>query len=205
MVKKKSYKDGRTKWFETHKEEKKLYQIWIGIRRRAGGNRYKKDPKDRHAKIYVNLTVCPEWDDWLVFYDWAKNNGWKSGLTIDRIDNEKGYFPDNCRWVSREENNRNRRCVNKYLYNGQMLTLPQIAQINNVPRGRLYDRIVKFGCSLEDAINKPLQAKPSEYTKEERKTRNINIKKDRLSGMCLKDLSKKYNLSIRVISNIINS
>lgn len=198
------YKDGRTKWFKAHPEEKRLYQIWIGIRRRAGGNRYKKDTADRHAKIYANLSVAPEWNDWLVFYNWSIANGWKAGLTIDRIDNNKGYSPENCRWVSREENNRNRRCVKKYLYKGELLTIPQIARINNIPKGRLFDRIIRHGYSLEDALNKPLQSKPSDYTKEEREVRDKNIKKYIQNGCSLKELAQKYNLHERTIWTIIN-
>lgn len=152
------YKDGRTKILSRNKEEKRLYQTWIGIRRRAGGNRFKKNPDDRHAKIYSHLTVTPEWNDWLIFYNWAKNNGWQPGLTIDRIDNKKGYYPENCRWISRAENNRNRQCVNKYEHNGQLLTLPQIAAIYNIPRERMYNRVVKYGYSIEDAITKPVKS-----------------------------------------------
>lgn len=153
-----SYKDGRTKWLSEHPAERKLYQIWIGIRRRAGGNRFKRDTQDRHAKTYCVLTVAEEWNDWLVFYEWAINNGWKEGLTIDRIDNNKGYSPKNCRWISLAENNRNRRCVKKYMYNGELLTLPQIAEINNIPKDRLYNRVVNYGYSVEDAVNIPVKS-----------------------------------------------
>lgn len=151
------YKDGRTKWFLSHPEEKRLYQIWIGIRRRAGGNRYKKDPCDRHAKIYSHLTVDPKWNDWLAFYDWAKNNGWEPNLTIDRIDNDKGYNPENCRWVSKKENNRNRRCVVYYDWYGKKLTLGQIAEKENfnardIERAR--NRIKNYGYSVYDAFYK---------------------------------------------------
>lgn len=152
------YKDGRTKWFRTHPNEKRLYQIWIGIRRRAGGNRFKKDINDRHAKIYSHLTVAPEWNDWLVFYNWALKNGWEPSLTIDRINNEKGYSPDNCRWVSRAENNRNRGCVKKYLYKGEYLTLAQIAQKTGTLETRLYNRIKNYGYSVEDAVNTPVKS-----------------------------------------------
>lgn len=153
-----SFKDGRTKWFQTHPNEKRLYQVWIGMRRRAGGNRFKKDINDRHAKTYLHLNVAKEWEDWLVFYDWALKNGWKPGLTIDRINNEKGYSPDNCRWVSRAENNRNRRCVKKYLYKGEYLTLAQIAQKTGTLEKRLYNRIKNYGYSIEDAVNTPVKS-----------------------------------------------
>lgn len=151
------YKDGRTKWFLSHPDEKRLYQIWIGIRRRAGGNRFKKDQTDRHAKIYSNLTVAPEWSDWLVFYDWAKNNGWKPGLTIDRINNNKGYSPENCRWVSKKDNNRNRRCVVYYDWYGEKLTLGQIAEkegfnARDIERAR--NRIKNYSYSVYDAFYK---------------------------------------------------
>lgn len=152
------YKDGRTNWFKNHIDEKRLYQIWIGIRRRAGGNKYKNNADDRHAKIYNDLTVTKEWDDWPVFYNWATTNGWKPGLTIDRIDNTKGYYPENCRWISHAENNRNRRCVRKFFYNGQYLTLAQIAKVTGGLESRLYNRIVNYGYSLEDAINKPVKS-----------------------------------------------
>lgn len=151
------YKDGRTKWLKEHLEEKRLYQTWIGMRRRAGGNRFKKDIYDRHAKIYSHLTVASEWNDWLVFYDWAKNNGWKPGLTIDRIDNNKGYSPDNCRWISKKENNRNRRCVVYYDWNGEKLTLGQIAEkegFNKRDIERARSRIKNYGYSVYDAFYK---------------------------------------------------
>ena len=151
------YKDGRKQYLEKHLEEKRLYQIWIGIRRRAGGNRFKKDTKDRHAKIYKNLNVAPEWNDWTTFYKWSKNNGWKPGLTIDRIDNDKGYYPDNCRWISRAENNRNRRCVIKYEWKGEKLTLNQIAEREGrapMAADRARTRIKKYGYSLYDAFYK---------------------------------------------------
>lgn len=151
------YKDGRTKWLKEHKAEKRLYQTWIGIRRRAGGNLFKKDTNNRHAKIYFHLTVAPEWNDWLVFYNWAKNNGWQPGLTIDRIDNNKGYSPNNCRWVSKKENNRNRQCVNYYDWHGKKLTLGQIAEeegFNQRDVERARNRIKKYGYSVYDAFYK---------------------------------------------------
>lgn len=151
------YKDGRTKWFLSHPDEKHLYQIWIGIRRRAGGNRYKTNSEDRHAKIYKHLSVYEGWNDWLVFYDWAKTNGWKPGLTIDRIENTKGYTPDNCRWVTRTENNRNRRCVKYYDWRGEKLTLGQIAEregFNERDVERARNRIMNYGYSVYDAFYK---------------------------------------------------
>lgn len=56
------------------------------------------------------VILCDEWrNDVSSFVKWGKNNGWERGLEIDRIDNDKGYFPENCRFVTRTENCRNQR------------------------------------------------------------------------------------------------
>ena len=150
-----AYKDGRTKDLAKDIGRKRLYYTWIGIRRRARAKCFSTRPLDRHKRIYENVDVCEEWNDWIVFEEWAKESGWATGLTIDRIDNNKGYFPGNCRWVSLAENNRNRRCVRKYLYNGEELTIGQIAKMTGVPEDRLYNRAVNYGYTIEDAVNKP--------------------------------------------------
>lgn len=51
------------------------------------------------------VVICDEWrDNFLVFYNWAINNGWKTGLQIDRIDNDGNYEPSNCQFITRKEN-----------------------------------------------------------------------------------------------------
>lgn len=83
-----------------------LYIVWSGMKQRC------VNPKHIHYNIYGGrgITVCKEWsEDFGVFEAWAINSGWKPGLEIDRIDNEKGYFPENCRIVTHAENVRNKR------------------------------------------------------------------------------------------------
>ena len=54
------------------------------------------------------ITICDEWfNSRITFFEWALNNGYDNSLTIDRIDNDKGYSPENCRWVSYETQNQN--------------------------------------------------------------------------------------------------
>ena len=72
-----------------------------------------------NAFSYANCTICDEWLDFRNFLNWSLANGWSPNppekLTIDRIDNEKGYSPDNCRWVNWHEQNKNRRMTEKQL------------------------------------------------------------------------------------------
>ena len=58
--------------------------------------------------------VCEEWRYFPNFYRWAMAHGYRDDLSIDRIDNERGYSPDNCRWATRSEQNKNRRMTEKW-------------------------------------------------------------------------------------------
>jgi hypothetical protein len=82
-----------------------LYMVWSDMKRRA------TNPKHQRAIDYVlrGITVCDEWLDFKNFSEWAEKNGYQQGLTIDRKDNDKGYCPDNCRFVTNAVNCRNSR------------------------------------------------------------------------------------------------
>ena len=72
------------------------------------------------------ITVCKEWrDDVEIFFKWAMDNGYEEGLSIDRIDNDKGYFPENCRWSSSKEQSNNRRTNYNVVLNGEKKTLSE--------------------------------------------------------------------------------
>lgn len=81
----------------------RLYRIWDAMCRRS---------QRKHAKrCYAGVKVCSEWSSYEAFAAWARANGYRDDLTIDRIDNLRGYEPSNCRWASYTQQNRNRRVV----------------------------------------------------------------------------------------------
>ena len=83
-----------------------LFPVWTQMRQRCD------NPQNHAYKWYGGrgIKVCEEWkSDFVPFYDWAMNNGWHKGLTVDRIDGNKDYCPENCRLVTHEVQQNNRR------------------------------------------------------------------------------------------------
>lgn len=85
----------------------------------------------KDIKVYQgrNITVCDEWNkDFMSFYNWSMENGYNDNLTIDRIDNENGYSPENCRWITNAEQQLNKRNTVKVLYNGEEIPLVELCR-----------------------------------------------------------------------------
>ncbi len=83
-----------------------LYRIWIAIRQRCN-NAKSFGYKNYGAR---GISICLEWDnDFKTFYDWSLFNGYKKGLSIDRINNDGNYEPSNCRWTTTTIQNCNKR------------------------------------------------------------------------------------------------
>lgn len=131
----------------------RLYNIWAGMKQRCSLE---------SCRAYKNyggrgIKVCEDWkNNFSAFYDWAIANGYKSNLTIDRINNDGDYCPENCRWATRQEQNNNTRYCHFVLINGQKLNLKQVSKQFNVPYSRLRMRILR-GMDIMDAIRTPKQ------------------------------------------------
>lgn len=125
------------------------------------------------SKNFVNygmrgITVCNEWlndekisygehshnttKGFLAFKEWAMNNGYADNLSIDRIDNNKGYSPDNCRWVTSKVQNNNKRNNLSITYKGKTQTLKQWCDELNLPYMKIFQRVVRLHWSVERAF-----------------------------------------------------
>lgn len=130
----------------------RLYRIWGDMKARCF---------NPNAISYPNyggkgITICDEWLTFPPFRDWAMSHGYDDALTVDRIDNSKGYSPSNCRWATVTEQANNRRTSHFVTYNGETLTLIQWARKLNVSYSLLFQR-VKCGWDFEKAITTPAQ------------------------------------------------
>jgi hypothetical protein len=82
--------------------DNKIYYAWNNIKERC----YNAKSKDYKNYGFRGITMCKEWkDDFISFYNWAKSNGYKDGLEIDRIDVNGNYIPNNCQFITSAENN----------------------------------------------------------------------------------------------------
>lgn len=137
---------------KTHgKSKTRLHTIWANMIQRCL-NVHNERYKDYGGR---GITVCEEWRKFESFYLWANANGYKNGLTIDRINNDKGYSPDNCRWATvKEQNNNTRKC--RYItYKGKAQTIKQWAEELNINYDTLISRINKLHWSIEKALSTP--------------------------------------------------
>lgn len=134
----------------------KLNRVWVAMRQRCN------NPKANEYKNYGGrgIKVCKEWDDvqngYDCFYEWAITNGYEEGLTIDRIDNNKGYSPDNCQWITHKEQQSNRSDNHFITYNGLTKTVSQWAEDLGIKRDVIFSRL-KYGWSEERALMTPVK------------------------------------------------
>lgn len=130
----------------------RLYHIWNGLIQRCFNP---NNPSwDRYGSRGIG--VCEEWQTFEPFFKWASANGYSDNLTIDRIDNNKGYSPDNCRWADVETQANNKRTNHYIEYCGKTMTLAQWAKHIGVNPKTLATRLQR-GWSVEKTLTTPLK------------------------------------------------
>lgn len=129
----------------------RLYQIWQGMRGRCYN---KHDPRyERYGGR--GITVCDEWREFARFCEWSKKNGYQDNLTIDRINNDEGYRPDNCRWATNETQANNRESNIKITIGNSERTLTQWCEIFRVDYRTTLSRYNRNGfLSIDDLFNR---------------------------------------------------
>ncbi len=129
---------------KTHGETySRLYDIWKAMRYRCNN----KEHKDYEHYGARGIEVCDEWmKSYDIFKEWALNNGYNETLTIDRINVNGNYEPDNCRWATRKEQGRNRRNNKLMLFNGKIMTQSEVCEITGLSKkqvGMRYETLNK--------------------------------------------------------------
>lgn len=130
-----------------------IYYVWCAMKQRCNN---KNNPK---YKLYGGrgIKVCQEWEqDFTSFLNWALNNGYMVGLTLDRIDGNSNYCPENCRWTTITGQNHNLSSNRNITFNGITMCLNAWAKKLNINPNTLYARIVKKGWSIKRALTTPI-------------------------------------------------
>ena len=125
----------------THNMSKtRLYRCWQDMKNRC------YNPSRKKYKIYGGrgIIVCSEWkNSFENFSDWSLRNSYKEGLSLDRIDVNGNYCPENCRWTTMKEQNNNRRNNHKITINNETKNLCEWLEIFKMDSGSFYYKLKK--------------------------------------------------------------
>ena len=127
----------------------RLYYLWSNMKARC------YNPKADSFKYYggKGIKVCEEWKkNFVEFYKWSIENGYRDDLTIDRINNNKNYSPDNCKWATMKEQQNNRGNNHTLFFNGESHTLAEWADILGIKYSYLHDRL-RRGWNMDKIIS----------------------------------------------------
>lgn len=131
----------------------RLYKIYNGMKHRC------YNPKNYKYKNYGGrgITICQEWqEDFINFYTWAINNNYADNLSIDRINANGNYEPDNCRWVNMKTQQNNRTNNHLLTFGNETHSINEWAEILNIKRETIKSRLF-LGWSISKALTTPVR------------------------------------------------
>ena len=131
----------------------KLYRIWKGLKSRC----YTKTNPNYKYYGGRGIKVCDEWlSDYMNFYNWSITNDYQNDLSLDRIDNDGNYEPNNCRWTTAKEQANNKR-NNRYItIDDETKTLTQWCEQYDINYTTVRTRLDDFHWNIIDALTKPV-------------------------------------------------
>lgn len=139
-----------------------IYHVW----REMCGRCFNPSCKSYHNYGGRGITVCDEWkDDFVAFKDWAFANGYEIGLSIDRINNDGNYEPDNCRWTDVKTQANNTRGCHIVEIDGVKKNISQWCEIYKISPSIVYSRIDVYKWDPVKAIMTPLKKRGSRKKK----------------------------------------
>lgn len=147
---------GKGRGFKSHGESHtRLHNIWCDMHKRC-----------KHHRMYAGrgVKVCDEWAEYENFARWARENGYSETLTIERIDVNGNYCPDNCKWIEFAKQARNRTTTKWVTYKGREMSLSEAAEIAGIPYKQVHARIKK-GWSVDKALSEPIRGKSALHKK----------------------------------------
>lgn len=130
----------------------RLYRIWSGMKDRCC------NPKSKYWDRYGarGIAICQEWLGFQEFYNWSIAHGYSKNLTLDRIDNDKGYSPENCRWATYSEQENNRRNNRILEFYGESHTVAEWSRIVGIDQ-RIIGQRIFYGWSIERALTQKVR------------------------------------------------
>lgn len=130
----------------------KLYGVWAAMKRRCF------NPNAAYYADYGGrgITVCDEWLEYPAFKEWAITTGYAEGMSIERIDVDKGYSPSNCAWIPLKEQNRNKRLTIHLDYQGRSYTIKELSELTGLSERTIEGRY-RRGWDIEKIVSTPKQ------------------------------------------------
>lgn len=129
----------------------RLYRIWAGMKQRCENINRRDYPKYGGSGV----TVCEEWHDYMTFRKWAISHGYDDTKSIDRIDNNGGYSPRNCRWVGFQAQQNNKLNSSLLTIDGVTKTATEWSKVSGIPAERIRKR-KRNGWDDKEAVFEPL-------------------------------------------------